>query len=113
MSAFLSVSRRVRAMISERASSTTLRVLEKGALNTAIPLPAAAARSIWFVPMQKAPTPSSSGAACSTCAVSWVFDRMPSTATPCTRSSSSDSLSARSSRWTSNPASRNAKAASS
>ena len=36
MPAFFSVSRRVSAMISARASSTTLRVLENGALNTAI-----------------------------------------------------------------------------
>ncbi len=50
-----SVSLRVSAMISAMASSTTERVLENGALNTATPRSAAAARSIWFVPMQKAP----------------------------------------------------------
>ena len=53
---FLSVSRRVSAMISAITSSTTLRVLENGALNTAIPRRDAAARSIWLVPMQNAPT---------------------------------------------------------
>ena len=37
MPAFFSVSRRVSAMISARASSTTLRVLENGALKTATP----------------------------------------------------------------------------
>ena len=46
-------------MISPRASSTTERVLEYGALNTATPADAAAERSIWFVPMQKAPTATS------------------------------------------------------
>src|SRR4051794_15421264 len=43
-------------MISASASSTTLRVLEKGALKTATPRSVAAARSIWFVPMQNAPS---------------------------------------------------------
>ena len=55
MSAFFSVSRRVSAMISAIASSTTLRVLENGALKTATPRAPAAARSIWLVPMQNAP----------------------------------------------------------
>jgi hypothetical protein len=80
-------------MISARAISTTLRVLENGALNTATPEPAAAARSIWLVPMQNAPTAASSGRERSTWAVNWVFDRMPSTATPssaATRSASSN-----------------------
>src|SRR5674476_1198193 len=51
----LAVTPRVRQIISARASSTTLRVLENGALKTAMPCPAAAARSIWLVPMQNAP----------------------------------------------------------
>ena len=55
MSAFFSVSRRVIAMISAMASSTTERVLENGALKTVTPGSDAAARSIWFVPMQNAP----------------------------------------------------------
>ena len=50
-------------MISAITSSTTLRVLENGALNTTVPRSAAAARSIWLVPMQKAPMASRSGAA--------------------------------------------------
>jgi hypothetical protein len=77
--AFLSVSRRVSAMISARTSSTTLRVFENGALNTAMPRPDAAARSIWLTPMQNAPTASRFGAASSTRSVTFVPDRMPST----------------------------------
>src|SRR5665647_1980976 len=50
-----SVSRRIRAITSARAISTTERVLENGALKTATPRWAAARRSIWLVPMQKAP----------------------------------------------------------
>ena len=42
-------------MISPMTSSTTLRVLEYGALNVAMPRSAAASRSTWFVPMQKHP----------------------------------------------------------
>ena len=53
-------SRRARAMISPMTSSTTLRVLEYGALKAATPRGAAASRSIWLVPMQKAPTASRS-----------------------------------------------------
>ena len=59
--AFFSGSRRAMAMISDSASSTTLRVLENGALNTATPRLLAAARSIWLTPMQKAPTATRSG----------------------------------------------------
>ena len=92
--AFLSVSRRVIAMISARASSTTLRVLENGALNTAIPRRDAAARSIWFTPMQNAPTASNRGAASSTRSVTWVPDRMPSTCTSPIAAISSSSVSA-------------------
>ena len=44
MRSFFSVSRRVSAMISAIASSTTLRVLENGALKTATPRAAAAAQ---------------------------------------------------------------------
>jgi hypothetical protein len=77
MSSSLTVSRRVRAMISDTASSTTLRVLLNGALKTATPRSAAAARSIWLVPMQKAPTASRSGAASRTSAVTVVLERMP------------------------------------
>jgi len=75
----LSVSRRVSAMISARTSSTTLRVLENGALKTAIPRCDAAVRSIWLTPMQNAPMASRLGAASSTRAVMCVPDRMPST----------------------------------
>ena len=42
-------------MISAMTSSTTLRVLEYGALKTAMPRSAAASRSTWLVPMQKQP----------------------------------------------------------
>jgi hypothetical protein len=78
ISVFFSVSRRVIAMISAIASSTTERVLENGALKTATPCVVAAARSIWSVPMQKAPIATRLSAASSTRAVTWVFDRMPS-----------------------------------
>ena len=77
-----SISRRARLMISAIASSTTLRVLEYGALNTATPAAAAATRSTWLVPMQKAPTAANSGRRSSTPAVTCVFDRMPSRWTP-------------------------------
>ena len=82
IAAFFSVSRRVSAMISETAISTTERVLEYGALNTATPCPAAEGRSIWLVPMQNAPIARSRGAAASTSAVTWVVERMPSNSTP-------------------------------
>ena len=71
-------SRRASAMISPITSSTTLRVLEYGALKTATPRSAAAARSTWLVPMQKQPTASRSVAASSTRGVILVLDRMPS-----------------------------------
>src|ERR1700733_11864687 len=48
--AFFSGSRRAMAMISASASSTTLRVLENGALTTAAPGPLAAGRSRWWRP---------------------------------------------------------------
>ena len=69
-------------MISAMASSTTLRVLENGALKTAVPCSVAVVRSIWLVPMQNAPIASRSGAASSTAWVTLVFERMPSSCTP-------------------------------
>ena len=91
MPAFFSVSRRVSAMISATASSTTDRVLENGALNTAMPCAAAPGRSIWSVPMQNAPIATRLSAASSTFAVTWVLERMPSRCTPSMRSISSAS----------------------
>ena len=82
MAAFLSVRCRAREMISAITSSTTLRVLENGALNTTVPRSAAVCRSTWLVPMQNAPTASRSGAASNTALVTLVFDRMPSSWTP-------------------------------
>ena len=64
-------------MISASTSSATLRVLENGALKTGMPNAIAVERSIWLVPMQKAPTAVSLGAARSTSAVSCVRERMP------------------------------------
>ena len=75
-------------MISAITSSTTLRVLEKGALNTATPRRVAAARSIWLVPMQNAPTASRRGALSSTTSVTRVRDRMPSRSIVAMRSTS-------------------------
>ena len=75
-------SRRASAMISPITSSTTLRVLEYGALKTAIPRSAAAVRSTWLVPMQKQPIASRSPAASSTRGVMWVLERIPSICTP-------------------------------
>ena len=69
MSVDFSCSRRASEMISAMASSTTERVLEYGALNTATPCWVVAGRSIWFVPMQNAPIASRSGAASSTFSV--------------------------------------------
>ena len=63
---FFSGSRRASEMSSATASSTTERVLEKGALKTATPLRAAADRATWLVPMQNAPTASKPGALAST-----------------------------------------------
>ena len=82
-------------MISASASSTTLRVLENGALNTATPRRLAAARSIWLVPMQNAPIATRSGAASRTRSVICVPDRMPSRFTSPMASMSSSSSSAR------------------
>ena len=61
----------------ERVSSATLRLLEKGELNTGTPNPSAAGRSVWSVPMQKHPTAFSRRAAVSTAEVSRDFDRTP------------------------------------
>ena len=83
------------AMISASASSTTLRVLENGALNTATPRLLAAARSIWLTPMQKAPTATRRGAAARTRSVTCVPDLMPSRLTSPMASMSSSSPSAR------------------
>src|SRR5665647_2264279 len=77
-----SVSRRIRAITSARAISTTERVLENGALKTATPRWAAARRSIWLVPMQKAPIARRSVACARTRSVTWVLDRMPNSCTP-------------------------------
>src|SRR4051794_18177798 len=74
--------RRASAMISAMTSSTTLRVLEYGALKAAIPRPAAAGRSIWLVPMQKAPTASRSGDSARTRSVTLVLERMPTMVLP-------------------------------
>ena len=112
ISSFFSVSRRVRAISSAIASSTTLRVLENGALNTVTPCSVADSRSIWLVPMQKAPMASRFGAALSTLSVTWVLDRMPSRCTPSRASISSASSSARSRLVTSKPADRSRSAAS-
>ena len=92
---FFTGSRRAMAMISASASSTTLRVLENGALNTATPRLLAAARSIWLTPMQNAPIATRSGAWSRTRAVTWVPDLMPSRCTPRSASMSSSSPSAR------------------
>ena len=109
--AFFSGSRRTSAMISPRTSSTTLRVLENGALNTATPRSAAAVRSTWLVPMQKQPTASRSLPASSTSGVIVVFDRIPSTDTPDRASASSGPLIAPERASTSRPWARKASAA--
>ena len=76
--AFFSGMPRISMMISASTSSATLRVLENGALKTGMPRPRAACRSIWLVPMQKAPIADELGCACCrTSAVSWVRERMP------------------------------------
>ncbi len=82
-------------MISAIASSTTLRVLENGALKTATPRLAAPTRSTWLVPMQNAPTASRFGNPARTRSVTWVCERMPSRLTPWAASMSSSSVSAR------------------
>ena len=98
-------------MISPSTSSTTLRVFENGALNTASPRSAAAARSTWLVPMQKHPTARRSLPASSTSGVIVVFERMPSTDTPASASASSGPLIAPERSSTSKPWARNASAA--
>src|SRR3954471_10663301 len=112
MSVIFWVSRRVSEMISAIASSTTLRVLENGALNTATPREPADARSIWLVPMQNAPMASRSGAWASTAAVTSVLERIPSSCTPGSASTSSVSSYARSTSWTSQPPARSRSTAS-
>ena len=104
MRTVFSTRRRASTMISPMTSSTTLRVLEYGALKTATVRRAAAARSTWLVPMQKQPTASRSVPASSTRSVMVVLERIPSRSMPgraCT-SSSSDIAALR--RSTSNPA---------
>ena len=83
--------RRASAMISPMTSSTTLRVLEYGALKAAMPRWAAASRSIWLVPMQNAPTASRSGALSRTFSVTLVLERMPTIDMPCSASIRSSS----------------------
>ena len=97
---FLAGSLLASEMISAIASSTTERVLENGALNTAIPRLAAASRSTWLVPMQNAPTASRPSALARTRSVTWVCDLMPSRLTPVSASMRSSSPSARGSVWT-------------
>ncbi len=80
-------------------NSATLRVLENGALNTGTPSVSAVRRSTWFVPMQKAPTAMSFGAAASTSAVSCVRDRMPTTCASAMASLSACPSSARACCW--------------
>src|SRR6478672_4630672 len=84
-------SRRARAMISAMTSSTTLRVLEYGALKTAMPRSAAVSRSTWLVPMQKQPMASRSGALSRARLVIVVLERMPSRCTPGSTAASSSS----------------------
>jgi hypothetical protein len=57
--AFFSGMPRSSKMASASTSSATDRVLEYGALNTAMPRSRAAFRSTWLVPMQKQPTATS------------------------------------------------------
>ncbi len=92
------------AMMSAIASSTTERVLENGALKAATPWSVARARSIWLVPMQKAPIASRSGRASRTRAVTSVLERMPSRSMPSRASISSSSSSAEVRLVTSTPA---------
>ena len=68
---------RSRKVISASTSSATDRVFENGALNTGMPRIMAASRSIWLVPMQKAPTAINRGAAATTSEVIRVRERMP------------------------------------
>ncbi|MNG22080.1 hypothetical protein D3C84_1065280 [compost metagenome] len=57
--AFFSGMPRSNRIASASTSSATERVLEYGALNTAMPRSRAASRSTWLVPMQKHPTATS------------------------------------------------------
>ena len=85
---------RSRKMISASTSSATERVFEKGALNTGMPRIMAASRSIWLVPMQKAPIAISFGAAAMASAVRRVRERMPTKWTPAMAARSSSPASA-------------------
>lgn len=71
-------------MISASTSSATERVLEKGALKTGMPRIMAASRSIWLVPMQKAPIDMSLRAPSITSSVRRVRERMPTKCTSLT-----------------------------
>ena len=106
-----SVRRRASDRISPSTSSTTLRVLENGALKTATPRAAASTRSTWLVPMQKQPTARRSFPASRERGVTLVFDRMPSRDTPGKASTSSPSLSDPARVSTSNPSRRKASVA--
>src|SRR5450830_263092 len=101
-----SVSRRIRAITSARAISTTERVLENGAWKTAMPRWAAARTSIWLVPMQKAPIARRSVACARTRSDTWVLDRMPSRCTPSRAEISSSSSRAPDRATTSAPSAR-------
>jgi len=89
--------------MSQITSSTTERVFEYGALNTATPCVPAYSRSTWLVPMQKQPTAESPWRASMTLRVTEVLERMPSRSTPSSASISSSSFSAPLSVTTSNP----------
>jgi hypothetical protein len=80
---------RSRKMISASTSSATERVLENGALKTGMPRIMAASRSIWLVPMQKAPMDMRRGADAITSSVTRVRERMPTKCASATASLSS------------------------
>src|SRR5471032_1766543 len=75
--AFFSGMPRSNRIASANTSSATERVLEYGALNTAMPRSRAALRSTWLVPMQKQPTATSFLAWSKISSVSCVRERIP------------------------------------
>ena len=81
MSRFFSVSRRVREMISAITSSTTLRVLENGALKTATPGGGPGQVDLVGADAER-PHRQQAGELSSTASVTWVRERMPSRLTP-------------------------------
>ena len=89
----LSGSLRANAMISASTSSTTLRVLENGALKTATPRSGRMAEVDLVGPDAEAPDRQQVLPASSTCGVMVVVGGSPSTDTPASRSDSSSSLS--------------------